>query len=87
MAAQKDGLEAVKRDVKQHMLFEVATEVANRGVHSLILPALVGLYHPAVVLVQMELTVVRPGLKLAAFTRSSSPKPLLPPQNMAIDIR
>lgn len=32
MAAQKDGSETIRRDVKQHMLFEVATEVANRGV-------------------------------------------------------
>ena len=30
-SAKMDGEDSIKRDVKNHVLFEIATEVANRG--------------------------------------------------------
>lgn len=60
------------RDVKNHLLFEIATEVAHRGVCD-----------NCPLSLETFLTISQ----LVESILSSSPRPQLPPLNMAIDIR
>jgi hypothetical protein len=73
-----DGDAPTKRDVRNHVLFEIATEVANRG------PSLCD---PILSRYVKTLTISDLYLKWAGFTLCSSPKLQLPQQSMATDIR
>lgn len=61
------------RDVKNHLLFEIATEVAHRGTSPVVYPP-----------TNHTCWTTDTAVQSAAFTRSSNPSRPSPRQNMAI---